>query len=110
MKGELLEMQIAFIFIGIFLTFIGFVSKTQNAGDMINGFNSKKHDKEKVSKIFGNNFLVTGLCILALISITFVFKNINIGILKTIIMAIFVVGVVRTMYQIEKYGKITPKK
>ena len=110
MKSELLEIQIAFIFMGAFLSFIGLISKTQNAGDMINGFNSKKHDKEKVSKIFGNNFLVAGLCILVLISTTFVFENINIGILKTIIMAVFVIGVIRTMYQIEKYGKITPKK
>lgn len=73
MNNELLKMQIAFIFIGIFLLFIGFVSKTQNAGDMINGFDEKKHNKEKISKILGNNFLCTGICILILISITFVF-------------------------------------
>ena len=57
MNSELLKMQIAFIFIGILLVFIGFVSKTQNAGDMINGFDEKKHDKEKVSKILGNRNL-----------------------------------------------------
>lgn len=105
MNSELLKMQIAFIFIGIFLLFIGFVSKTQNAGDMINGFDEKKHDKEKVSKILGNNFLCTGICILILISITFVFKNINIYILEAIIMFVFVRGIVRIIYQVKKSEK-----
>ncbi len=105
MNSELLKMQLAFIFIGIFLLFIGLVSKTQNAGDMINGFNEKKHDKEKVSKILGNNFLCTGICILILISITFVFKNIEIYILEVIIMFVFIIGVLRTIYQIEKSEK-----
>ena len=85
MNSELLKMQIAFIFIGIFLVFIGFVSKTQNAGDMINGFDEKKHDKEKVSKILGNNFLCTGICIL--------------------IMFVFVIGIVRIIYQVKKSEK-----
>lgn len=106
MNSELLKMQVAFIFIGIFLLFIGLVSKTQNAaGDMINGFNEKKHDKEKVSKILGNNFLCTGICILILINITFVFKNIEIYVLEVIIMFVFIIGVLRTMYQIKKSEK-----
>lgn len=105
MNSELLKMQVAFIFSGIFLLFIGFVSKTQNAGDMINGFNEKKHNKEKVSKILGNNFLCTGICILILISITFVFKNIEIYVLEVIIMFVFIIGVLRTMYQIKKSEK-----
>lgn len=105
MNSELLKMQIAFIFIGIFLVFIGLVSKTQNAGDMINGFDEKKHDKEKISKILGNNFLCTGICILILISITFVFKNINIYILEAIIMFVFVIGIVRIIYQVKKSEK-----
>lgn len=105
MNSELLKMQIAFIFIGIFLVFIGFISKTQNAGDMINGFDEKKHDKEKVSKILGNNFLCTGICILILISITFVFKNINIYILEAIIMFVFILGIVRTIYKVKKSEK-----
>lgn len=105
MNSELLKMQIAFIFIGVFLSFIGFVSKTQNAGDMINGFNEKKHDKEKVSKILGNNFLCTGICILILISITFIFKNINIYILQETIMFVFILGIIRTIYKIKKSEK-----
>lgn len=105
MNSELLKMKIAFIFIGIFLVFVGLVSKTQNAGDMINGFDEKKHDKEKISKILGNNFLCTGICILILISITFAFKNINIYILEAIIMFVFAIGIVRTIYQVKKSEK-----
>lgn len=106
MNSELLKMQIAFIFIGIFLLFIGFVSKTKNTGDMINGFDEKKHNKEKIAKILGNNFLCTGICILILISITFVFKNINIYILEAVIMFVFTIGIIRTIYQVKKERKI----
>ncbi|MGV3075853.1 DUF3784 domain-containing protein [Clostridium baratii] len=106
MNSELLKMQIAFIFIEIFLLFIGFVSKTQNAGDMINEFDEKKHNKEKIYKILGNNFLCTGICILILISITFVFKNINIYILETVIIFVFTIGIIRIIYQVKKEQKI----
>ncbi|MBS6041800.1 MAG: hypothetical protein KIA08_03805 [Clostridium baratii] len=67
--------------------------------------NERKHNKEKISKILGNNFLCTGICILILISITFVFKNINIYILEEVIMFVFTIGIIRTIYQVKKSEK-----
>ena len=70
--------------------------------------NERKHNKEKISKIFGNNFLCTGICILILIiiSITFVFFYINIYILEAVIMFVFTIGIIRTIYQVKKERKI----
>jgi len=41
------------LLLGGMFSFLGWVIKSQNAGDMVNGFNNKKDDKEKVSKIMG---------------------------------------------------------
>ncbi|XZH20931.1 DUF3784 domain-containing protein [Clostridium perfringens] len=61
---------LAFLGGGI-LTFLGVIIKHFNAGDILNGFDEKKHDKEKVSRIVGMDFLIIGLSIIiiALISI-----------------------------------------
>lgn len=52
--------------IGGLFTFLGWVIKSQNAGDMLNGFDPKKYDKDKVSKIVGGDMLNTGLLIIFL--------------------------------------------
>lgn len=51
---------------GGFLTFLGWVIKSQNAGDMLNGFDARKYDKDKVSRIIGGDILNTGLLIIIL--------------------------------------------
>lgn len=53
---------------GLF-TFLGWVIKSQNAGDMLNGFDEKKYDKDKVSRIVGGDMLSTGLLIMLIGSI-----------------------------------------
>lgn len=53
---------------GLF-TFLGWVIKSQNAGDMLNGFDEKKYDKDKVSRIVGGDMLSTGLLIMLVGSI-----------------------------------------
>ena len=95
---------LAFLGGGI-LTFLGAIIKYFNLGDILNGFDEKKHDKEKVSRIVGMDFLIIGLSvIIALISI---FKDkkyynaimINQGI-------IIVLGLVKALYdQFFKCGK-----
>ena len=56
---------LTFLLGGIF-TGLGGVMKTQNAGDMLNGFDYNKYDKEKTSKIVGSIFLYTGFSIFIL--------------------------------------------
>ncbi len=46
---------LAFLGGGI-LTFLGVIIKHFNAGDILNGFDEKKYDKEKVSRIVGMDF------------------------------------------------------
>lgn len=49
---------------GGFLTFLGVIIKYFNAGDMLNFFDEKKHDKDKVSKVVGRDLLGTGLIVI----------------------------------------------
>ncbi|MGL5067993.1 MAG: DUF3784 domain-containing protein [Sarcina sp.] len=53
---------LTFLLGGMF-TGLGLIMKTQNAGDMLNGFDYNKYDKEKTSKEVGNVFYKTGLVI-----------------------------------------------
>lgn len=91
---------------GGFLTFLGWVIKSQNAGDMLNGFDEKKYDKDKVSRIVGGNILYTGLIIIILgvIGIFLNSKYYNyVPYAQTFVM---VVGVIKWMYEMEKNCKI----
>lgn len=56
---------------GGIVTFIGAIIKFFNAGDILNFYNEKTHDKNKVSKIVGNDIFYTGLgvILIAIISI-----------------------------------------
>lgn len=72
MKESTLTDVLLFAFLaGGFLIFLGSMLKFFNAGDMINGFDENKHDKIKVSKILGCDYLTSGLIVifLALISL-----------------------------------------
>lgn len=46
---------------GGIVTFIGAIIKFFNAGDILNFYDDEKHDKEKVSKLVGNDLFYTGL-------------------------------------------------
>ena len=56
---------------GGIVTFIGAIIKFFNAGDILNFYDEKTHDKNKVSKIVGNDLFYTGLAtiLIAIISI-----------------------------------------
>lgn len=51
---------------GGILTFLGAIIKYFNAGDVLNFFDEKKHDKDKVSRIVGRDLLVIGLSIITI--------------------------------------------
>ena len=87
---------------GIF-TFLGWVSKSQNAGDMVNFFDEKKYDKKKFSKIFGEHFLFIGIGAFVLGIIGVIFRPKIFMFLQVILILL---GIVKTLYAIEKYSKI----
>lgn len=66
MDNSLIELIIASFLTGGIMTFFGCIIKFFNAGDMINLFDEKKHDKDKVSRYVGMDFLLTGLSVLIL--------------------------------------------
>ena len=59
---------------GGIVTFIGSIIKFFNAGDILNFYDEKIYDKNKVSKIVGNDIFYTGLGII-LIAIISIFLN-----------------------------------
>lgn len=95
---------LAFLGGGI-LTFLVAIIKYFNLGDILNGFDEKKHDKEKVSRIVGMDFLIIGLSvIIALISIFIDKKYYNAIMITQGI--IIVLGLVKALYdQFFKCGK-----
>ena len=88
---------LAFLGGGI-LTFLGVIIKYFNCGDILNGFDEKKHDKEKVSRIVGMDFLIIGLSviIIALISIFIDKKYYNAIMITQGI--IIVLGLIKALY------------
>lgn len=91
---------------GGILTFLGAIIKHFNAGDILNGFDEKKYDKEKVSRIVGMDFLIIGLSviIIALISIFIDKKYYNAIMITQGI--IIVLGLIKALYdQFFKCGK-----
>lgn len=96
------------VFSGGFLTFLGWVMKSQNAGDMLNGFDAKKYDKDKVSKIVGKTFLNSGLLII-LVGIIGLFLNSKYyNYVSSVQSAILLIGIAKGMY--EMYTKCKIKK
>ena len=89
-------------FMGGLLTFLGWVMKSQNAGDMINGFDARKYNKDKVSKIVGEDMLSTGILIilLGIIGIFFGSKIYNYITYGQI--GIFIAGIIKSSYDMEK--------
>ena len=74
MKPDLTRiLMFAFLGGGI-VTFIRSIIKFFNAGDILNFYDEKIYDKNKVSKIVGNDIFYTGLGII-LIAIISIFLN-----------------------------------
>lgn len=94
------------LIMGGMFTFLGWVIKSQNAGDMLNGFDEKKYDKDKVSKIVGGDILYTGLLVI-LIGIVGVFLSSKFYNYITIAqVVIYVIGIIKTMYDMNKKCRI----
>lgn len=71
MEPDLIGILIFAFLAGGIVTFIGAIIKFFNAGDILNFYDEKKHNKDKVSKLVGGDMFYTGLCIIfiAIISI-----------------------------------------
>ena len=67
-------LMLAFLGGGI-LTFIGAIIKFFNAGDVLNFYNEKTYDKDKVSKVVGSDIFYTGLVIIIIAIISIFVSN-----------------------------------
>ena len=80
---------------GLF-TFLGWVIKSQNAGDMLNGFDEKKYDKDKVSRIVGGDMLSTGLLIMLIGSIGIFLSSKFYNYITFVQIGIVVLGIIKS--------------
>lgn len=102
--GKIILMVITFL-IGAMLMGLGAIIKTQNAGDMVSGFDDKTDDKDKVSRIIGKSMLYTGLLeiVIGIIGIILMEEYLK---AVTIIQFIVVCGGIGIgAYRTNKYGK-----
>ncbi len=90
---------------GLF-TFLGWVIKSQNAGDMLNGFDEKKYDKDKVSRIVGGDMLSTGLLIMLVGSIGIFLSSKFYNYITFVQIGIVVLGIIKSMYEMDKKCRI----
>lgn len=98
---DIYGLVIVTMLIGGFLTFLGWVIRSQNAGDMLNGFDPKKYDKNKVSKIVGTDFLYTGLLVLILGTIGAFLTNNFYNYISFTQFIIVVIGIIKAMYDMD---------
>ena len=90
------------LFLGGLITFLGWVIKSQNAGDMLNGFDVKKYDKNIVSKIVGKDLFNTGILVISIGAIgVFITSQLYNYITFTQI-GIVILGLIKSMYDMEK--------
>ncbi|GAB6169609.1 hypothetical protein JCM1393_20690 [Clostridium carnis] len=101
--------MLAFLAGGI-LTFLGAIIKYFNAGDIINFFDDKKHDKDKTSKIVGRNLLIMGLTIISIAIISIFVDEKYYNFIMGTQGFIAVIGVPITYYEFFRYCKIKEKE
>lgn len=105
MRDDKIVLLIVTFLMGGMLAGFGLIIKTQNAGDMINGFDDKKDDKEKVSKIMGKSLLSIGMSVIVVGLLGVILLNDYLKYIAIIQTAIVIVGVVIGCYKTNKYGK-----
>ena len=98
------------LFIGGFFTFLGWVIKSQNAGDMLNGFDAKKYNKDKVSSIVGKDILHTGIVIIFIGSVSVFIDSKYYNFTTLLQMGILLLGIIKSMYDMEKKCRIKNKQ
>lgn len=103
---DMYELIILTMLIGGLFTFLGWVIKSQNAGDMLNGFDPKKYDKDKVSQIVGGDMLNTGLLIVFLGVVGVFLGSKFYSYITSAQGSITVLSVIDIMYKMEKKCRI----
>lgn len=94
------------IFMGGLFTFLGWVIKSQNAADMLNGFDAKIYDKDKASRIVGSNMLNTGLLIILIGVISILLDAKLYNYIISIQVCLVILSVIRIIYDIDKKCRI----
>ncbi|MGG7059829.1 DUF3784 domain-containing protein [Clostridium tertium] len=92
---------ISTLLIGGMFTGLGWIIKSQNAGDMLNGFDEKKYYKDKVSKIVGRDMFYTGISII-LIGVFGIFFNSKVyNYIAFTQSGIVIIGIIKSMYDMD---------
>ena len=94
------------LFIGGFFIFLGWVIKSQNAGDMLNGFDAKKYDKDRVSRIVGGDMLYTGLLVIFVGVVAIFLSNKFYNYITFAQVGIVILGIIKSMYDMDKKCRI----
>lgn len=94
------------LIMGGMFTFLGWVIKSQNAGDMLNGFDAKKYDKDKVSKIVGGDMLYTGLLVIVIGIVGAFFSSKFYNYITISQVVIYVIGIIKSMYDMNEKCRI----
>lgn len=103
MKESTLISILLFAFLsGGFLIFLGTMLRFFNAGDMINGFDEKKHDKRKVSKILGLDYLISGLIIILLALISLFVDSKLYTLINILQVCVIVIGLLLSIFHFYK--------
>ncbi|MGL4450239.1 MAG: DUF3784 domain-containing protein [Sarcina sp.] len=93
---------------GLFSSF-GFIIKTQNAGDMINGFDPNKYDKEKTSREVGNTMLLGGISIILIGVLGFFTKEVLYNYIGYTQVGLVLLSIVIILYKLETKCRIDKK-
>lgn len=72
----------AMVLLGIMISFFGWIIKSQESIDMLNGFNDRTYDKKKMSKVLGTNLLYVGVLLLLISLSHFIITNNSIDFLS----------------------------
>lgn len=102
----MIEIFILLTLVGLFFISFGCVVYYFKAGDIINFFNPKKHDKIKVSQIFGRNFTLIGLTHLLLAMVSLLVDEQTLNFLLKILFLFVLIDVIATVYQILVYARL----
>lgn len=94
------------LLMGGLFTFLGWVIKSQNAGDMLNGFDAKKYNKDKVSRIVGGDMLHTGLLVIFVGVIGVFLSSKFYNYITFAQVGIVVLGIIKSMYDMDKKCRI----
>ncbi|WP_085829213.1 DUF3784 domain-containing protein [Clostridium massiliodielmoense] len=85
--------------IGGILSFFGVIIKYFNVVDIINLYDEKKHDKDKVLKVFGRNFILVGISEITISLISIFINEIYYGYIILFLGFIVISGMSITFYQ-----------